>query len=55
MISFRYLPYDPHPLKLKKKTDQSMALLSEVNNMIINIDELTPRELKALEQVRLFY
>lgn len=49
----RYVPYDPHPLKLKKKTDKSLALFTEIQKKIINVDELTPQELKTLEQVKL--
>ncbi|XP_028399408.1 uncharacterized protein LOC114522845 [Dendronephthya gigantea] len=51
-VQERYLPYDPNPLKLKEKTDQSMALLTEIKSKVINIDELTPRELKTLEQLK---
>jgi hypothetical protein len=36
---------------LKEKTDESLALLAEIKKMTINIDELTPRELKTFEQV----
>lgn len=51
---YRYRPYDPHPHKLKKITDQSHGLLLELKKKIINIDELTPRELRTFEQVKDF-
>ena len=40
-------------MKLKEKTDQSLALLGELKKKIINVDELTPREIKTVEQVRI--
>lgn len=48
---YRYLPYDPSPLKLKEKTDESLALLAEIKAKTVNVNELTPRELKTFEQV----
>ena len=53
-VQERYQPYDPHPLNLKAKTDKSLALLAEMEKMIINVDELTPRELKTMEQLKHF-
>ena len=38
-------------MKLKEKTDKSLALLAEIRKKDINMDELTPRELKTYEQV----
>ncbi|EDO31412.1 predicted protein [Nematostella vectensis] len=50
----RYFPYNPDPKQLKKKTDAALALLSEVNNMGIDVNGLKPREAKALAQVKHF-
>lgn len=51
---YRFLPYEIHPLKLKEKTDKCADLLSQVNRKLgdVDIDQLKPRELKVLEQVK---
>ena len=48
---FRYSPYNPDPMALKRKTDASLQLLKKVNNMNIDNDALNPREAKAVAQV----
>ncbi|XP_020917030.1 uncharacterized protein LOC110254389 isoform X2 [Exaiptasia diaphana] len=45
-----YQPYDPHPDKLKAKTDKSLALLKEITDLKMNKDLMTPRENKAIAQ-----
>ena len=52
---YRYLPYDPNPLKLKVKTDKSLALLAEIKEKTVNVNELKPREMKTFEQVSINY
>ncbi|XP_031556875.1 uncharacterized protein LOC116293574 [Actinia tenebrosa] len=49
-----YRPYDPHPTKLKAKTDKSLGLLEDVKSMNPNKDLLTPRESKAVAQASHF-
>ena len=47
----RHLPYNATPAYLKEKTDAALKLLDEINTKTIDENKMTPREVKALEQV----
>ena len=47
-----YEAYDPTPSAIKERTDRSYALLEQINTTAINVDGLSPRERKALAQVK---
>ncbi|XP_046857665.1 uncharacterized protein LOC124451075 [Xenia sp. Carnegie-2017] len=50
----RHLPYNATPEYLKEKTDAVLKLLDEINAKNIDENKMTPREVKALEQVKHF-
>ena len=47
----RHLPYNATPAYLKAKTDAAFKLFDEINSTVLNENAMTPREVKALEQV----
>ncbi|KAL9980551.1 hypothetical protein ACROYT_G009153 [Oculina patagonica] len=49
-----YLPYDPDPEQLKRKTDSARRLLQEINSIKVDENKMKPREVKALAQVKHF-
>ncbi|XP_046857376.1 uncharacterized protein LOC124450775 isoform X2 [Xenia sp. Carnegie-2017] len=49
-----HLPYNATPAYLKEKTDAALKLLDEINTKTIDENKMTPREVKALEQVKHF-
>ncbi|XP_031569347.1 uncharacterized protein LOC116303878, partial [Actinia tenebrosa] len=49
-----YVPYDPTPETLKKRTDAAKKLYDEISSMKIDMDKLKPREGKAVAQVKHF-
>ena len=51
-VKREYVAYDPMPSVIKKRTDISYALLREINDKDINKDALTPRERKAVAQIK---
>lgn len=51
-IKVEFIPYDPTPLRIKERTDAALELLKEINGKTIQVDELKPRERKAIEQVK---
>ena len=51
MFIFRHLPYNATPAYLKAKTDAAFTLLQEINSTVLDENKMTPREVKALEQV----
>jgi hypothetical protein len=48
----RHLPYNATPAYLKAKTDAAFKLLDEIKSTALDETAMTPREVKALEQVR---
>jgi uncharacterized protein (DUF885 family) len=53
-IKKTFKPYDPSPQNLKRITEKAMALLDKLNAKSINMQNLKPREKKALFQVKHF-
>ena len=51
-VKMEYVAYDPTPSTIKNRTDTAQALLKEIEDKGINADKLTPRERKALSQVK---
>ena len=51
LFFFRFLPYNPDPMYLKRKTDRTRELLQEINSVKIDENKMKPREVKALAQV----
>lgn len=51
LFDFRYLPYNPDPAQLKKKTDRALELLKQITSIKIDENKMKPREVKALAQV----
>ena len=49
-----HLPYNATPAYLKAKTDAAFKLLDEINSTVLDENAMTPREVKALEQVKHF-
>ena len=50
----RHLPYNATPAYLKAKTDAAFKLFDEINSTVLDENAMTPREVKALEQVKHF-
>jgi hypothetical protein len=51
-VKVEFTPYDPTPSLIKERTDAAWGLLKEINGRSIQIDQLMPRERKAIEQVK---
>ena len=51
-VKEEFEPYDPTPQRIKERTDAAWELLKEINGKTIQVDELKPRERKAIEQVK---
>ena len=51
LFDFRYFPYNPDPVQLKKKTDRALELLKQITSIKIDENKMKPREVKALVQV----
>ena len=51
-VKMEYVAYDPTPSIIKHRTDTALALLKEINTLVVNTDKLKPRERKALAQVK---
>ena len=50
-LIFSYVPYNPDPAQLKKKTDRALELLNEIKSVQLDENKMKPREVKALAQV----
>lgn len=48
---YRYVPYNPNPESLKRRTDAAFALLDKMQKLQVNFTYLRAREGKALSQV----
>ena len=48
---YRYVPYNPNPESLKRRTDAAFALLDKLQKLPVNFPDLRAREGKALSQV----
>ncbi|KAJ7374134.1 hypothetical protein OS493_009471 [Desmophyllum pertusum] len=53
-VKGKYLPYNPDPAELKRKTDRARELFQEVNSIKLDENKMKPREVKALAQVKHF-
>lgn len=51
-VKAEYVAYDPTPSVIKSRTDASLALLEEFNNIDFNLNALKPRERKSVAQIR---
>lgn len=49
-----FKPYDPIPSEIKRRTDEAWRLLAEINETKIDEGKLTPRERKAVSQVKFY-
>lgn len=53
-VQAKFKVYDPSPTNLKNVNDKAMQLLDELKKLKIDVQELQPREKKALSQVKHF-
>ena len=51
-VKEEYVAYDPTPSVIKSRTDASLALLEEFNNIDFHLNALKPRERKSVAQIR---
>ncbi|XP_074635217.1 uncharacterized protein LOC141893725 [Acropora palmata] len=53
-VKERYVPYNPNPESLKRRTDAAFALLDKLQKLQVNFTYLRAREGKALSQAKHF-
>lgn len=53
-IRRNFKPYDPTPSEIKRRTDEAWRLLAEINETNVDLAKLTPRERKAVSQVKFY-